>query len=452
VTGPLTAGFAKVDITPQPGIHLGGYWGRTSGAVDVRDPLWARALVLGAGAGRVGLVALDLVGLDAATAMRMRQAAAAASGIGPDQLMVCCTHTHAGPLTLSFRGMGEMDTAYVRSLIDTVAGVVATACEDGAPARLAYARPQVQLGANRQQKVGGEVILGRDPDGPVVPYAHVVHLDRAGCPDIVLCSHPCHPVVLGSANHSISADFPGAAVRAVERRTNSHALFVNGACGDINPRLTRGTPADVDELGEELAAAVVGGLGEATSWPVDRVAGTRHGAELPLVDPPSVARAGAIRAWLKLRAAAIRCRRGGGYWARLVPQARVQWARDLLALSRTGARGLRQDFEVQGIAVGPLALVGMEGEMFARYQLELEAGSPVQPTVLVGYANGCVGYVPTADEFDRGGYEVGSGYRIAQGRGVDAYQVYPTVQMLSSECDGTVRDAARTVLARLAAQ
>jgi len=60
MTRGLAAGFARADITPAPGIHMGGYWGRTSGATGVHDPLWARALVLGSGVDRIGLVALDL--------------------------------------------------------------------------------------------------------------------------------------------------------------------------------------------------------------------------------------------------------------------------------------------------------------------------------------------------------------------------------------------------------
>ncbi|MEW6756444.1 MAG: hypothetical protein AB1505_36550, partial [Candidatus Latescibacterota bacterium] len=111
--------------------------------------------------------------------------------------------------------------------------------------------------------------------------------------------------------------------------------------------------------------------------------------------------------------------------------------------------GRTQAFEVQALRLGNLALLGLEGEVFARYQLELEADSPLQPTVLVGYANGCVGYVPTADEYRRGGYEVGEAGRRRPGRGTWAYQVYPSVQMLAPGSEAAIRAGARRLLAEL---
>ena len=41
----LAAGFGKEEITPDPGAHLGGYWGRSSGAVEIRRWVaWARGI------------------------------------------------------------------------------------------------------------------------------------------------------------------------------------------------------------------------------------------------------------------------------------------------------------------------------------------------------------------------------------------------------------------------
>jgi hypothetical protein len=125
----------------------------------------------------------------------------------------------------------------------------------------------------------------------------------------------------------------------------------------------------------------------------------------------------------------------------MVPRARLSWAQDMLALSRAGATNGTQPFEIQVLRVGPLAFLGLEGEIFVRYQLELEAASPLQPTILCGYANGCIGYVPTADEYPRGGYEV-----------TEAYKVYPGVQMIGPQTEGMIRERAGALLARLAAE
>jgi len=125
-----------------------------------------------------------------------------------------------------------------------------------------------------------------------------------------------------------------------------------------------------------------------------------------------------------------------------VQQAQLAWARAWRAWVRAGSRrAAAVPMEVQAIAVGDLALVGLAGEIFARYQLELENTSPVVHTVLCGYANGCVGYVPTADEHRRGGYEI-----------EQAHKVYPSVQGVAPECEAQVRAAAFAVLGAVGGQ
>ena len=97
----------------------------------------------------------------------------------------------------------------------------------------------------------------------------------------------------------------------------------------------------------------------------------------------------------------------------------------------------RNPFEIQGLRIGGLTWLGMEGEIFVRYQLDLEATGD-EPVVLCGYANGCVGYVPTQEEYDRGGYEVD-----------EAYKVYPSVLMIAPESDALIRRAAAELLQEL---
>ena len=60
----LRAGYAGGDITPEPGLDLGGYWGRSSRATEVHDALEAKVLVFGQANARAALVALDVVGLE----------------------------------------------------------------------------------------------------------------------------------------------------------------------------------------------------------------------------------------------------------------------------------------------------------------------------------------------------------------------------------------------------
>ena len=437
----LVAGVASGEITPSPGIHMGGYWGRRSGAVDVHDPLMAKVLTFAVGEKRAALVSLDLVGLDAATVGEIRGRIEAETGILGAAVMVCCSHTHAGPLTVPFRGMGVVDLDYMSWMQDTVVELAGQAASGAQPVRVAHTRVPAQVGINRRQVRQKDTVIGRNPQGPVADYAHVVRFDGERELVATLFSHACHGVVLGSANHRISADFAGAAARYIEAETGAAALYVNGACGDINPRKTGGDFADVEELGGELGKAVVAGLAAAGPIAVETVRWASEKVALPLRELPPRLRAEAEKLVLQLKAEIKGVSGSGGdVWAQRVPRARLAWAEELLERVKAGGNEeRRQPFEVQTIGVGGLALVGMEGEIFVRYQLDLEAESPFAATILCGYANGCVGYVPTADEYERGGYEV-----------EEAYKVYPSVQMIAAESEEMVRNAAQTILAKLA--
>ena len=425
----LHFGAAAADITPPVGIAMGGYWGRRSGATHIRDRLMAKALVCGQDAARIALIAVDLVGLDADVVRGIRERVALATGIEGAAIMVCASHTHSGPLTFPFRGMGCIDGDYLEQVADAVVEVVVAAAADSRPGRLYYARPEVQIGINRRELHPQGTRIGQNPAGPVVPYAHVLRFVAADGTGATLFNHACHPVVLGHNNLQISGDFAGAAVRHIEEQTGDEALFVNGACGDVNPRGTNGSFADVEALGQELGQAVLEGRDAAVPLDASAIRWAHEQLDLPLQPPPSRWRAEVEQLKGHLRARLARSSE--------VSKAQLAWAVAMREWVQAGAERPRvQPFEMQVLALGEMVLLGLEGEIFARYQLDLEAAHG--PAVLCGLANGCIGYVPTADEYMRGGYEIDL-----------AYKFYPSVQMIASASESLIRQRAAALIAKV---
>jgi neutral ceramidase len=424
----LYAGCATADITPPVGIYMGGYWERRSAAMGIRDRLSAKVLFFSCAGQSCALVALDLVAIDAEVVRRIRTRVAAEASIAAEAIMVCTSHTHASPLTMAFRGMGDIDLTYVQSVEDVVVATIQRAREEMETVELRYARVPVQIGVNRRRVLGVE----QGEEELVIPYAHVVVVEGGSKRQAVLFSHACHPVVLGATNCEISGDFSGAAARYIEEEIRCPALFVNGACGDINPRCTNSGFAEVDVLGAELGAAVVGALAAPELLEVNELKWDLRLLQLPLIPHSSHLRAKAVRLVLKLKMAAKNALANrGNSWMRRVARARLEWADAALA---QGNRTMTQAFSIQVLALGSLVLLGMEGEIFARYQLDIEARAG--RTLVCGYANGCIGYVPTADEYARGGYEID-----------EAYKVYPSVRMIAPESEGLIRAAVAELLA-----
>ena len=76
---------------------MGGYWGRSGGADEIGDALYARAVVFQLGSRRCALVSLDLVSISAETVGQMRTRISARTDLAPNSVMVCASHTHSGP-------------------------------------------------------------------------------------------------------------------------------------------------------------------------------------------------------------------------------------------------------------------------------------------------------------------------------------------------------------------
>ena len=436
----LQAGWAQRDITPHVGVHMGGYWGRRSGATAIHDPLSAKLVVWQGPTGAAALVSLDLVAISAERVVRIREEVSTAmAGLDEQAVMVCCSHTHAGPLTLAFRGMGEVDEDYLDHICAAVQACAFEAVKHMEDAQLGYARAPVQIGLNRRQARSGAVVIGENPEGPVAAYAHVVSVQtaRGRC---ILFQHACHPVVLGNDNHEISAEFPGAACAEIEARTGDLAgdlaLFINGASGDINPRRTGSTFDDVASLGQELGAAVVAAA--TNTRPLSGIsisAGTRR-LDLPLLPPPTGAKAAVDHALQALKVAA---KSMGNLWDQRVARAGLEWSQACLKAAQAPDADPSQSFEIQGLRIGELTWLGMEGEIFVRYQLDIESNT-AEPIILCGYANGCIGYVPTQQDYALGGYEVD-----------EAYKVYPSVRMIAPQSDGIIRHGVAQLLRELGA-
>jgi len=414
----MEVGSARIDITPRLGMPMGGYWGRSGCATEIGDSLYARAVVFQAGARRCALVSLDLISVSAETVAHIRGQIAARVDISPDAVMICASHTHSGPLTLVYRGMGVVDEGYLADVISAAAESVENAFAMRKEVRLYYARPRAEIGQNR-----------RSSRGPVIRHAHALWCEGEGGRVATLFQYACHPVVLGAENLKISGDFAGEAARLIERDAGGTAHFFNGACGDINPFQTNADESAVRTVGGELASAVLAARSGAQELSNEQINWHLRTVELPLRRLESLRKQSLILA-LKLIGRAMLKRRDRG--ALNAARARLDWALD----ARSAQANDSQAFSIQGIAVGPLVFMGFEGELFARYQRDMEAIDP--EVVVCGLANGCIGYVPTADEYERGGYEID-----------EAYKVYPGTRGVGPESEDIIRAAAEDILSCL---
>ncbi len=432
------AGTAAVNITPPVGVDLSGYGNRSGPSIGVHDELYAKALYLHAG-GRALVITCDLVGLDYASVQAVREGITETTGIAADEIMIGCSHTHSGPSTPCLPTLGRVDEDYMQILLRQLVSVAELAVGRAQDAWVGHNREQVCVGFNRREVSWGRSTTPTAEKGTILDRVDVLAVNGSTGPLARLFVHPAHAVTLGSDNLLISADWPGYAQRCIEKLDpGCVALFGQGCCGNINSD-PRGTFDIVEAQGRAMAGAVVKATELADMSRDVWVAAAREQFRLPCFDPPPVEEAEKILQqaeadWEQARTEATH----GGIimWGGM-----LKWAQWLLEMARRQATGLAVDYEVQAFRVGDFALVGLPGEAFVEYAMNVDARSPFQQTAVMAYTNGNPGYIPTAAAYEQGGYEVEYAYRFYGGG----------YTMITPESERLILDAADRVLKRLIA-
>lgn len=407
----MRAGCYRVTITPPIGTYLAGYDARTEPARGVHDELDARCFVLEDPSGAVVILAADVLQLPAAYVDAVRASIVQTTGIPRERILLCATHTHSAPDLEGEYTPGGPDRCLIEMWRRSLAGCAEAAWRGRGDADVGFGFGTVDgIGVNR-----------RHPDGqPVDPMVGVVSARACGgawaC---VLVNYTCHPVVLGADNLCISADYPGYARRAIEavEGPRTLAIFTNGAEGDVNTGHSAdlaeiGVPipgrtfARARDLGHRLAGEVIKVLGGPMTRLGGPIAATAREVLLPFreIQPPAAAEAALSAADQEVDRLVA-----SGAATAVVTAAKIRRfhaaVHQDVARRRAATTAPGVTAELQVLRVGDLALVGIPGELFVELGLAVKARSPFPRTLVLGLANGSVGYLPTREACESGGYE-----------------------------------------------
>lgn len=388
--GGFQVGWARVCITPPVGIWMSGYASRTRGATDVHDDLYANAVVFSDGKSTAAVLAFDVLAFDLQGVEKIKLAAADATGLPVGAILTNTSHTHAGPAVMSEGKFPGFDETYFNRLMCAAVEATRSATDDLTPAVVAVGAAPVDIGCNRRERTSqGEIILGLNRDGPRLAEVAVWHVRRAEAHDLVLFSIPVHGTTMGGENLTISSEWMGAAVREIEAGAEGlRAVFLQGCCGNQNPYRHDPTLQGVARHSRTAAGAVAVALSHAREVPATPVVSVARRVELPFQD-----------------------KRRAGYPCPL-----------------------------HGLRLGEAAAVGLGGEPFVEYALYGRSISPFRSTLMLGYTDGAVGYLPVRSAYEEGGYEVGANEWFESGRPWD-----PSLEdILKREIEKMLQDLRRS--------
>jgi neutral ceramidase len=261
------AGTARANITPTQPQWMAGYGSRTKPAEGKEMDLWIKVLALEDARGhRAIILSGDLLGFPQSIYRDTCAALKEKFGLEPDQILLCVSHTHCGPvLRGALYDVYPLDATQIKliekysddleaKMVETVGKAIA----DLAPARLAAGQGTAGFAVNRRNNPEPDVPRLIEQGALKGPVDHSVPVLAVYLPDgklkAVLFGYACHNTVMDF--YKWCGDYAGYAQLALEQsHPEATAMFFMGCGADQNP-LPRRRLELAERYGNMLAAAV----------------------------------------------------------------------------------------------------------------------------------------------------------------------------------------------------
>lgn len=407
-----SVGTSKTDITPPVGFLLQGHAARKGLSDGVHDPLLLNVITIADGRNRVVIVTSSLVYFAPAFIAALQHDVYKRLKIHPSDLLITAVHTHTGPYLLpsNTKDPRKMIPDYINCLRLKIVGGIIEAIKNEEKAELYYGSGSANIGViNRRLKTKKGVMMMPNPQGPVDYQVSVLGVRSVnGTPKAILTNYACHPTTIGTKIYQVSADYPGAYQRVIERvYPSAVACFTNGCCGDVRPAIIAGdqfkggTFDDVERMGSILAGEVIKTFEQARPVQRGKVEGVLKSVKLPLdktLIPSSASQVAALAArHARCTTLDIRHEDVQGW--------KQYWRQ------RLGKRLPIQTFvpfDVHALKIGNFRMIGLTGEIMVGIGLKIKARAADIPLMVCSCVNAPIGYIPTADALVDGGYETAS--------------------------------------------
>lgn len=408
----IMVGANSVNITPKTSQFLCGYPHVERYSEGIDTLLRSSSLYLDDGCTRMLIISNDLIFLDKATVAEIRNRISATTKINSANIMITCTHTHSGPLTVNSIARAydstvpERDPEYLAFIIDRISKGAIEATSTAVEAEIGLEKASsAKVGCNRRSPSGAS--------NPIVPVLTARNATTHAT--IAVMMTVCvHPTILHQDSKLVSADFPGHARKWIKKELGDIPIIQHtGPAGNQSPRhiARANTVEEADRLGALLAESVLRGI-KKTYYTTDiELKCSGSSMELPINNFPSPEDAERNNREKIAKLAAMREKNADPHETRT---AECDWfgAERKVMLAKMKASGELEKLakphsmpaEVQMMRIGEWTFVAWPGEIFVEFALELMKKS--QNTYAIAYANGeTQGYLVTKEAVEEGGYE-----------------------------------------------
>jgi len=408
----MRIGIHTLEITPPFPMPMGGFGSRLDHADGTHDPLLLTAIYMEEKGSEAWLVAADLIQFPDGSAFETGiHTVAHRLGVEPHALFLNASHTHgspqmndeigiASPAELIF--LSPQNRTLIKNYHTFLWEKLAMACEkakqEAKEGRFVYGEGTTTFPMNRRAKIGNQIENAPNPTGPMDDRLRLLGIEDADgklrALGLILAAHPTSV----GARHQFSADYVGAWRRAFQCATH-HAItpfFLQGCGGDARPAFTQSGDRWRQVAFEELPV-----MGEHLLRETMEI--LNRGCT-PFVAPKIQSAVTHVHlACQELFSQPDSCRE---LLQSDKPQ-QQEFARECLRRFDKGEKLPHHvSLTLSYLQIDKkLSLLGMSCEPLCAMGRHIEKAIPHANLIVLGYTNGCFGYLPDTQELLRGGYE-----------------------------------------------
>jgi neutral ceramidase len=379
--GTLKAGFSKVDITPSIPVMLYGYASRKTLSTGVHDQLYARVAAFENNGNKAILVSTDIGSYDYDLYEIIKKGLIDKFKLKDSELILSTIHSHSSPVvSLTAEWLNENNKKYTNELVQKIIAAVGEAITVMKPVTTGLGTGSSMVGTNRREmRADGAIKLGRNPYGPADKEVQVMKVTAAdGSFSGAIFDYATHATSLGADNMLISGDVIGLSEQFVEKilGKNLIAPAFAGASGDIDPwyRILPGFNEEPGWIPETVLLGTL--LGEEVVTVFRKIKDTNSGGAVSSITYT------------------LECNRR---------------KMDEPADNKDENQKSTIPVNITVAKVGDdVAFVGFSVEMLTEIGMAIKKASPFKYTFIITHCNGDSGYLPPANLYKEGGYEVTS--------------------------------------------
>lgn len=195
-------------------------------------------------------------------------------------------------------------------------------------------------------------------------------------------------------NFLISSDFFGVTRELIEKELGCKVMLTQGACGNVKPKYQKTIEA-LSKMANEISSAINHKIDELVPHEIKTLSMFSQFKSFA-ADVPSLERA------MQITKEAFQVNNIEG----------KNWFKEVKHLNAEGINKQYSEIEIQYFVIDNCCFCGVANEIMCELALDVAQKCEDDNIYFAGYTNGCDGYLPNAEEYDKGGYEVIHSYLI----------------------------------------